>query len=180
MEAFLHVTMVAIADWNLTSRDDIPHKMKRDKLLHSVGTHPVEEHIRDACSDDATRCAEQHELRNLELCRSTRDMQVADSVSRPGHAPTADFFPLELRHQGALGDSLCHLHTLLGVHNAICFLSAVIWSPWLTRFRYCDRSPKHDKASPSIAILNLNENQIGDDGARALADAVKAILVRWL
>ena len=90
VEAFLHVTMVCHhADWNLTSRDDTPHKMKRDKLLHSVGTHPVEEHIRDACSDDATRCAEQHELRTPELCSSRRDMQEVDSVFTAG--PRADF-----------------------------------------------------------------------------------------
>ena len=114
-------------------------------------------------------------------------MQEADSVFTAG--PRADFMTCSttssvsnevFRARGTAGDTLCHLYTLLGVHNAICFLSAVIWSPWLTRFRYCDRSPKHDKASPSIAILNLNENQISDDGARALADAVKAILVRWL
>ena len=61
----------------------------------------------------------------------------------------------------------------------LCFLGAVIWSPWLTRFKYGDRSPKHDKASRSITELNLYNNNQGDDGARALADAVKAILVRW-
>ena len=54
VEAFLHVTMVAIlADWIFTT---IPHKMKRDKLLHSVGTHPHKEHIRDACSGCDALC----------------------------------------------------------------------------------------------------------------------------
>ena len=48
VEAFLHVTVVAIhADWNSPTiprpRDDMPHKIKRDVLLHSLGTHPVEE-----------------------------------------------------------------------------------------------------------------------------------------
>ena len=114
-------------------------------------------------------------------------MQVADSVSTAG--PRADHMTLspEFPHQrvweymrpGTPGDTLCHLYTLLGVHDVVCFSGAVLWSPWLTRFRYCDRSPKHDKASRSITGLYLNENQIGDDGARALADAVKAILVRW-
>ena len=52
-----------------------------------------------------------------------------------------------------------------------------MWSPWLTRFRYGDHSPKHDEASPSITKLYLAGNKIGDDGARALAEAVKAILV---
>ena len=75
-------------------------------------------------------------------------------------------------------------HTLsrtdsVSVQSTMCVLGAVIWSLWLTRFRYGDRSPKHDKASASITVLYLQENQIGDDGARALADAVKAILVRW-
>ena len=66
--------------------------------------------------------------------------------------------------------------------KALCassFLGAVILSPWLTRFRYGDRSQEHVKASPSITELYLQKNQIGDDGARALADAVKAILVIW-
>ena len=95
-------------------------------------------------------------------------MQVADSCSNGMfHAC------------GTPGDTLCHLHTLLGVHNAICFFGAVMWSPWLTRFRYGDHSPKHDEASPSITTLFLYNNKIGDDGARALAEAVKAILVRW-
>ena len=80
---------------------------------------------------------------------------------------------------GTPGDTLCHLYTLLGVHNVICLSGAVLWSPWLTSFRYCDRSPKHDKASPSITVLYLPKNQIGDIGAMALADAVKAILVIW-
>ena len=62
----------------------------------------------------------------------------------------------------------------------MCVLGAIILSPWLTRFMYDDRSPRHDKASRSITELFLYRNQIGDDGARALADAVKAILVRWL
>ena len=42
-----------------------------------------------------------------------------------------------------------------------------------------DRPSKHDKASQSITELNLYGNEFGDDGARALADADKAILVRW-
>ena len=69
------------------------------------------------------------------------------------------------------------MHTLLGVQSSICFFGAVMWSPWLTRFRYGDHSPKHDEASPSITTLFLRVNKIGDDGARALAEAVKAILV---
>ena len=55
-----------------------------------------------------------------------------------------------------------------------------MWSPWLTRFRYGDDSPKHDEASPSITTLWLYDNKIGDDGARALAEAVKAILVNMV
>ena len=52
-----------------------------------------------------------------------------------------------------------------------------MWSPWLTRFRYGNHNPKHDEASPSITKLYLRENKIGDGGARALAEAVNAILV---
>ena len=150
-------------------------------MLHSVGTHPVQEQcvtlavtMRRGVLNNMSS-----EILNSAVPRETCRWPTV--YLRPGHAPTFAFFPPpELFHQGALGDSLCHLHTLLGMHSVICFLSAVIWSPWLTRFRYCDRSPKHDKASRSITELNLDENQIGDDGARALADAVKAILVRWL
>ena len=80
------------ADWNFTTisrpKDDTLHKMKRDMLLHNVGTHQVEDHL-DVCSDDARRCAKQNELRTLELPISKRDMQVADSVSTAG--PRADF-----------------------------------------------------------------------------------------
>ena len=67
------------------------------------------------------------------------------------------------------------MHTLLGVQSSIYFFGAVMWSPWLTRFRYGNHSPKHDEASPSITELYLDLNKIGDDGARALAEAVKAI-----
>ena len=121
-------------------------------------------------------------------CSSKTDMQVADSVSTAGHAPTSELCPPpELPHQGVWEylraarqeNTLCHVHTHLGVQSSICFFDAVIWSPWLTRFRCGDSSPKHDKASRSITELYLFKNQIGDDGARALADAVKAILVRW-
>ena len=141
-----------------------------------------------ACSDDATRCAAQHELRIRELRRSKTDMQVADSASTAG--PCVDLLTLchqQLFQQGLLEylraarseNRLCLVPTHWGVQNAIFFLGAVIWSPWLTRSRYCDQSPKHDKASRSITELHLGKNQVGDDGAGALADAVKAILVRW-
>ena len=80
------------ADWKFATisrpKDDKPQKLKRDMLLHNVGTHQVEEHL-DVCSDDARRCAKQNELRILELRLSKRDMQVADSVSTAG--PRADF-----------------------------------------------------------------------------------------
>ena len=83
------------ADWNFTTisrpKDDTPHKMKRDMLLHNVGTHQVEDHL-DVCSDDARPCAKQNELRTLELPISKRDMQVADSVSTAG--PRANFVTL--------------------------------------------------------------------------------------
>ena len=78
-----------------------------------------------------------------------------------------------------LENTLCHVHTHLDVQSSICFFDADIWSPWLTRFRCGERSIKHDKASRSITELLLWNNKIGDDGARALADAVKAILVNW-
>ena len=113
-------------------------------------------------------------------------MQVADGVSTAG--PRADFMTFFHRHQmfeyrlleymraAHQQSTIRHVQTQLGVQSALSFLGAVIWSPWLTRFRYGDRSPKHDKASPSITEFYLFENKIGDDGARALADAVKAIL----
>ena len=40
------------------------------------------------------------------------------------------------------------------------------------------RTSKHDKACQSITKLELEDNQVGDDGAKALADAVKALLVK--
>ena len=116
-------------------------------------------------------------------------MQVADSVSMA--EPSADFMTffhrpqmfqyrlLEYMRAAHQQSTIRHVQTQLGVQSALSFLGAVIWSPWLTRFRYGDRSPKHDQASRSITELYLRENKIRDDGARALADAVKAILVRW-
>ena len=86
----------------------------------------------------------------------------------------------EVSHaRGTPGETLCHLYTLLGVHDAIFIPGAVIWSRWLTRFMHGYRSPKHDKVNPSITELYLHRNRKGDDGARALANAVKAIRVRW-
>ena len=50
----------------------------------------------------------------------------------------------------------------------------------LTRFWLCDRYCEHYKANTSITTLNLRDNKIGDDGASALAVALKATLVEML
>ena len=47
------------------------HKIKVQMLLHSVGTHPAEEQYWKFAAN-LRRCAEQHELRNPELCSSRR------------------------------------------------------------------------------------------------------------
>ena len=117
------------------------------------------------------------------------DKQVADRVSTAG--PREDFMTLSTA-SGCL-DKVCwntcaryagQTHFVTYTLSWVCkahplFLGAVIWSLWLTSFRHGVRTSKHDEASHSITELSLNENEIGDDGARALADAVKAILVRW-
>ena len=50
----------------------------------------------------------------------------------------------------------------------------------LTRFRLCDRHCEHYKANTSITQLKLQYNRIGDDGATALAETLKATLVEML
>ena len=47
----------------------------------------------------------------------------------------------------------------------------------LTRFRLCDRHCEHYQANTSITTLYLYNNKIGDGGATALAEALKATLV---
>ena len=72
--------------------------------------------------------------------------------------------------------TLSRTHSIGSAKHPPFFLGAVIWSPC---FKHDDHGSKHDKASQSITLIYLGNNQIGDDGAKALADAVKAILVRW-
>ena len=57
------------------------------------------------------------------------------------------------------------------------FFGPIIQLPLLTRLTLCDSYWKHHKANQSITTLNLRTNKIGDDGANALAGALKEALV---
>ena len=168
-------------------RGDTPHKTKRHMLLHSVGTHPSEEKYLKFAVTMRGGVLNNMSSKILNSAVPGETCTWPTVCPRLDNAPTTCLCPsLEFSHQDVWvhirpvrwQSMLCHVQTHLGVQRAPCFLNAVIWSLWLTRFGYGDRSPKHDKASPTITWLDLREIQIGDDGARALADAVKAILVR--
>ena len=117
------------------------------------------------------------------------DKQVADRVSTAG--PREDFMTLSTAisclntvcwNTCARYAGRTHLVTYTLIWECKAhpfFFGAVIFSLWLTIFRHSVRTSNHDEASQSITTLNFFDNEIGDDGARALADAVKAILVRW-
>ena len=57
------------------------------------------------------------------------------------------------------------------------FFGPIIRLPRFTRLMLCDRCWKHCKANQSITKLYLGGNEIGDDGANALAGALKEAFV---
>ena len=97
------------------------------------------------------------------------DKQVADRVSTAG--PRENFMTLSTA-SGCL-DKVCwntcarcagQTHFVTYTLIWVCkthplFLSAVIWSLWLTSFRHSVHTSKHDEASQSITSLYLQREQ---------------------
>ena len=156
-------------------------------LLHGAGTHPAEEQYLKFAAN-----LRRGVLNNVssEILKSAvpGDMQVADRVSSVG--PRADFMTLSTAscclnmvcgNACARYASRTHFvtYTLIWVCKAHSFfLGAVIWSPWLTNSGVVSAHQNTTRPANRSPKLYLCENQVGDDGAKALADAVKAILVR--